>query len=123
MKFQDKLLSLRKEKGISQERLAEIDGISRQAVVKWEAGQSYPDIDKLIILSDFFKTSIDKLVKDEDDENCSFKVTTKNNYVDEKILDFLCCGKKAAYAGKGAECKATRPNSHDLQYSENDLRG
>jgi DNA-binding XRE family transcriptional regulator len=49
MRFQDKLQALRKERGMSQEKLAEMIGVSRQAVAKWEVGQSYPEIDKLIV--------------------------------------------------------------------------
>ncbi|MCO7125238.1 helix-turn-helix domain-containing protein [Sporolactobacillus shoreicorticis] len=66
MNFQDKLLNLRKQKGWSQEKLAENLGVSRQAVSKWESGQSLPDLDKLIALSDLFDVSIDSLVKDQD---------------------------------------------------------
>ncbi|SFG71681.1 helix-turn-helix domain-containing protein [Sporolactobacillus nakayamae] len=64
MSFQDKLLNLRKQKGWSQEKLAENLGVSRQAVSKWESGQSLPDMDKLISLSDLFEVSIDSMVKD-----------------------------------------------------------
>ena len=122
MKFQDKLQILRKQKGMSQEKLAEKIGISRQAVAKWEVGQSYPDVDKLIILSDLFRISIDKLVKDYDDENCSYEYTKQEHYINEKVIDFLCRAKKATYAGKGEETISSRPNSHDLQYEENDLK-
>jgi len=48
MSFKNKFQLLRKEKGLSQENIAEILRVSRQAVAKWEAGQSYPDIDNLI---------------------------------------------------------------------------
>lgn len=63
--FTEKLLTLRKEKGLSQEQLAELLNVSRQAVSKWESGQTYPEIDKLIILSDLFKITLDDLVKDK----------------------------------------------------------
>ena len=122
MTLQDKLQVLRKQKGISQEKLAEKIGISRQAVAKWEAGQSYPDIDKLILLSDFFRISIDKLVKDHAGENCSYEYTQQHHCVDEKTIDFLCRAKRSAYAGKGAETTSSRPHSHDLQYTEKDLK-
>lgn len=122
MKFKDKLQVLRKEKGMSQEKLAEKIGISRQAVAKWETGQSYPDMDKLVALSDLFRISIDKLVKDYDDENCSYEYIEKQNYINEKVIDFLCRAKKTTYAGKGAEIASSRPNSHDLQYIENNLK-
>lgn len=65
MKFEEKLQKLRKENGMSQESLAEALGVSRQAVSKWESGQSYPEMDKMIALSDLFRVSMDYLVKDE----------------------------------------------------------
>ncbi|MCX8132224.1 MAG: DUF5680 domain-containing protein [Clostridia bacterium] len=122
MKFQDKLQLLRKEKGISQEKLAEKVGVSRQAVAKWEAGQSYPDIGNLIVLSDLFRISIDKLIKDYGDENCSGENSKHQHFFDENVIEFLCRAKKATYAGKGAETIPSRPNSHDLQYIEKDLK-
>ncbi len=63
MSFSETLQTLRKEKGLSQEKLAELLNVSRQAVSKWESGQAYPEIDKLIILSDLFKITLDDLVK------------------------------------------------------------
>jgi transcriptional regulator with XRE-family HTH domain len=64
MRFGIKLQRLRKEQGLSQETLAETLGVSRQAVSKWESGQSWPETDKLIALSELFGTSLDSLVKD-----------------------------------------------------------
>jgi transcriptional regulator with XRE-family HTH domain len=122
MKFQDKLQILRKEKGMSQEKLAERIGVSRQAVAKWEIGQSYPDIDKIVALSDLFKVTLDRLLKDYDDENCSYEILNQQTNINEKVIDFLCRAKKATYAGKGAETNPSRPNSHDLQYVEENLK-
>ncbi|MFW2489712.1 DUF5680 domain-containing protein [Clostridium chromiireducens] len=122
MSFQEQLQTLRKAKGLSQEKLAEFLGISRQAVAKWEVGQSYPDIARLISLSDLFKVSIDKLVNDYE-ENCRLTIEeNKINYIDGRIIDFLCRAKKSTYAGKGPECKPSRPNSHDLEYVEGNLK-
>lgn len=120
MRFQNRLQVLRKEKGMSQEKLAENIGVSRQAVAKWEAGQSYPDIDRLIGLSDLFRISIDRLIRG-DDENCQYEFTGHRQYVDESMIDFLCRAKKASYAGNGQETASFRPNSHTLQYSEGGL--
>ena len=64
MKFSEKLLLLRREHGLSQEMLAEKLDVSRQAVSKWESGQTYPETDKLIALSEIFGVSIDSLIKD-----------------------------------------------------------
>lgn len=122
MSFQEQLQTLRKAKGMSQEKLAEFLGISRQAVAKWEVGQSYPDIARLISLSDLFKVSIDKLVNDYE-ENCRLSIEdNKINYINEDIIDFLCKAKKSTYAGKGPEGAPSRPNSHDLEYVEGSLK-
>lgn len=56
------ILKLRKEKGITQEQLANFIGISTAAVSKWESGSSYPDITLLPVLATFFNTTIDKLL-------------------------------------------------------------
>jgi Predicted transcriptional regulators len=122
MSFQEQLQTLRKAKGLSQEKLAEFLGISRQAVAKWEVGQSYPDIARLISLSDLFKVSIDKLVNDYE-ENCRLSIEeNKINYINEDIINFLCKAKKSTYAGKGPESRPSRPNSHDLEYVEGNLK-
>ena len=63
MNFQDRLYRLRKERGISQEELANAVGVSRQAVQKWESGASAPDVGNLVALSDFFGTTLDYLLK------------------------------------------------------------
>lgn len=65
MNFSEKLQTLRKANGMSQENLADEVGVSRQAVSKWELGASLPDMDKLIAISDLFAVSIDALVKDD----------------------------------------------------------
>ena len=59
----DRIQHLRKSKGISQEELADKIGVSRQAVSKWESEQSAPDIEKVILLSDFFDVTTDYLLK------------------------------------------------------------
>lgn len=122
MDFQLKLQALRKEKGLSQENLAEHIGVSRQAVAKWEAGQSYPDICNLIAISDLFKISIDKLVKEYDKDGCFFEEKRDENKIDDEIISFLCRAKKATYAANGAGIPSSRPGSHDLQYIEEDLQ-
>lgn len=121
MSFPENLQRLRKANKLSQEALAEIMGVSRQSVAKWESGQSYPDINKLIALSNLFKISIDDLVKDNEKDSCELKGKININggfILDKKIIDFLRRAKRATYAGKGAEAISCRPNSHDLEYIE-----
>ena len=66
MNFNEKLISLRKSKGLSQEELGAELNVSRQTVSKWESCQSYPDFQRLVLLSDFFGLTLDELVKDID---------------------------------------------------------
>ena len=80
MKFNEKLLKLRKEKGLSQEELGMEMQVSRQTVSKWEAGQSYPDFTRLVMLSDFFNMTLDELVKDIDVQE-----VRENSLTNEKI--------------------------------------
>src|SRR5690625_3170717 len=63
IQFGDKLKKLRKESGWSQEKLSEELDVSRQAVYKWEANKGYPDIDRLIKISDIFNVTIDDLIR------------------------------------------------------------
>lgn len=63
MNLADRIQSLRKTRGISQEELADRLGVSRQAVSKWESEQSMPDLNKIILLSDFFEVTTDYLLK------------------------------------------------------------
>ena len=68
MKFEEKLIDLRKKNGMSQEELADRLGVSRQAVSRWELGSTLPDAPNLLKLSDLFGVSIDYLLRDEYDD-------------------------------------------------------
>ena len=61
----DKIITLRKQLGWSQEELAEKLGISRQSVSKWESGMSIPDLERIVKMSSIFGVSTDYLLKDE----------------------------------------------------------
>jgi transcriptional regulator with XRE-family HTH domain len=63
MNIADRIQNLRKVKGISQEQLADKVGVSRQAVSKWESEQSVPDLDKIIMMSEYFEVTTDYLLK------------------------------------------------------------
>ena len=65
MNFSEKLQILRKNKGLTQEALADKLNVSRQAVAKWESGQAYPDISNLIQISDLMSVTVDYLVRDQ----------------------------------------------------------
>ena len=65
MSFAENLKQLRKEKQLSQEELAEILDVSRQAVSKWEQGIGYPEVEKLLLLSSKLRVSLDSLMETE----------------------------------------------------------
>ena len=80
MKFNEKLLEIRKKQGLSQEELGMELQVSRQTISKWESGQSYHDFQRLVILSDYFNMTLDELVKGIDVQDVREK-----NMTDEKV--------------------------------------
>lgn len=79
VKFGGKILKLRKEKGLSQESLAEKLGTTRQAISKWENDQGFPETEKLLMIGNIFEVSIDYLLKDRDN-------TVENEYYVSKEM-------------------------------------
>lgn len=66
MEFNEKLQNLRKQKGLTQEELAEVLYVSRTAISKWESGRGYPSIDSLKEISKFFSVTIDELLSSDE---------------------------------------------------------
>ena len=66
MEFHEKLQELRKQKGLTQEELAERLYVSRTAISKWESGRGYPNIDSLKAIAKFFSVTIDELLSGEE---------------------------------------------------------
>ena len=81
MKFSEKLMSLRKSKGWSQDEFAQKLGVTRQTVSKWELDQTAPDMNKLIEMSKLFGISLDELVNDI--ENANSENTYKESAVEK----------------------------------------
>ncbi len=87
MDFNNRLYQLRKQKGLSQEELANRLNVSRQTVSKWEVGDSTPDMEKLVALSVLFDVSLDKLVMGK--EEAEVQEPSKSEFVsvlNEKVL-------------------------------------
>ena len=76
MSFSENLKQIRKEYNLSQEELAEMLDVSRQAVSKWEQGQGYPEVEKLLLLSSKLNISLDSLMSGE--VNCDREVKNEN---------------------------------------------
>ena len=66
MEFNEKLQELRKQKGLTQEELAEALYVSRTAISKWESGRGYPNIDSLKAISNYFSVSLDELLSGDE---------------------------------------------------------
>lgn len=64
MKFNEKLIKLRKAAGLSQEELGNRLDVARQTVSKWELGETTPEMDKLVELSNLFNVSMDEMAKE-----------------------------------------------------------
>ena len=79
MKFNEKLVKLRKENLLSQEELAEKLGVTRQTISKWELEQTTPDMDKLSQMAKLFNVSVDELLNEADEPTKTNKASDKNN--------------------------------------------
>ena len=79
--FKDNLIELRKIHEMSQEELADIIGVSRQTLSKYETGESLPDIEKCKLIADAFGVSIDDLLNYEPKENMGLGVPPKGKHI------------------------------------------
>ena len=86
MDFNNKLYELRKQKGFSQEELANRLNVSRQTISKWEVGESTPDMENLVAISELFEISLDELVLDKvpEEADTSSQVVKSEFYSDIK---------------------------------------
>ena len=79
--FKDNLIQLRKLHQLTQEEVAEKVGVSRQAVAKWEAGETVPDLDKCKVLADIFEVSLHDLANYEPEQNLGLGVPPKGKHL------------------------------------------
>jgi transcriptional regulator with XRE-family HTH domain len=100
MGIADRIQGLRKAKGISQEQLADETGVSRQAVSKWESGQSTPDLEKIIQLSEYFGVATDYILKGiEPQKEAENKSPNVSQILYIASTAFLAIGLLCAFAG------------------------
>ena len=79
--FKDNLIQLRKMKKMTQEGIAEKVGVTRQAVAKWEAGETVPDLEKCRLLAELFGVSLDDLANYEPEENMGLSLPPKGKHL------------------------------------------
>ena len=65
MNIGEQINNLRKKHGLSQDDFANLFNVSRQTVSNWENGKSYPDLEMIIKISDYFKISVDELLRND----------------------------------------------------------
>ena len=79
--FHDNLITLRKMKNMTQEDIADIVGVSRQSVAKWETGETVPDLDKCKILAGIFEVSLDDLANYESEDSMGLPLPPKGKHL------------------------------------------
>ena len=79
--FKDNIVNLRKINDMTQEELAEKVGVTRQAIAKWEAGETVPDLDKCRMLAAVFGVSLDDLANFESEDNLGLEVPPKGKHL------------------------------------------
>ncbi len=79
--FSENLIHMRKMRQMTQEEIAEKVGVTRQAVAKWEAGETVPDLEKSRRLAEIFGVSLDDLANYEPEENLGLDVPPKGKYL------------------------------------------
>ena len=79
--FSDNLIQMRKIRRLTQEDIAEKVGVSRQAVAKWESGETIPDLEKCKLLAELFGVSLDDLANYEPEDNLGLEVPPKGKHL------------------------------------------
>lgn len=127
MTFAEKLKSLRKQAGISQEQLAEKIGVSRQAVTKWETEAGTPDIENIKSISSLFDISIDELLSNgkaiQKNSKYLYESVTEYDIAEPKRYDMKFGGaKRFVLSGYNGEKIRVRMVSDTLSTLQNDLK-
>lgn len=91
MNIGDMILKLRKEKGLSQEEVAEKLNVTRQTVSKWETGESKPDFDKIIPLCDLFSITTEELLRGKKSEEIKEEKAPKKDIKKERAKVLSIC--------------------------------
>ena len=90
MSFANNIKAIRKENNLSQEQLAEKLGVSRQSVSKWESNQSYPEMDKILLICKLFNYDIGELMNENIKEVSETKQSkSKANKAIEDFFDYI----------------------------------
>ena len=127
MTFAEKLKTIRKQAGMSQERLAEKLGVSRQAVTKWETDTGIPDIENMMAISTLFDISVDELLSNEKGAkkpaDYLYESITEYDIDEPKRYDMKFGGaKQITLSGYGGEKIRVRLVSNTIPTLQNDFK-
>jgi transcriptional regulator with XRE-family HTH domain len=127
MTFAEKLKSIRKQAGMSQEQLTEKLGVSRQAVTKWETDSGIPDIENMMAISALFDISIDELLSNEkgakEPADYFYESTTEYDIDEPKRYDMKFGGaKQFTLSGYDGEKIRVRLVSNTMPTIQNDFK-
>lgn len=113
----ERLLRLRKEKGLSQEALAQAINVSRQSISNFESGISLPNLNNLTQLARFYNLTLDQLVYGND---CSkgYDIEIES----DELINFLVLAKKNTYANKTNEVEILDENTFKYQYIKDNYK-
>lgn len=120
MNIADRIQYLRKQKGYSQEELADKVGVSRQAVSKWESEQSTPDLEKVIAMSELFEVTTDYILKGIEPVSTTNRKTVKTLYLGFVLIFATIAGICLRGAQPGKETSARKfPFSQNKNREQN----
>lgn len=127
MTFAEKLKNIRKQTGMSQEKLAEKLGVSRQAITKWETNAGIPDIENIMAISALFDISIDELLSNEktqkEQTDFLFESVTEYDIDEPKRYDMKFGGaSRLVIQGYDSEKLRVRLASNTLSTIQNDFK-
>lgn len=110
MTLGEKIFRLRTEQGYSQETFGEKLGVSRQSVSKWETDQSVPELDKIVMISEFFGVSTDYLLKDVEETYSTAEA--KTSHMETFSQDAYRIGRRTHYEYKSKKMIGNLPLVH-----------
>ncbi|MEG0364014.1 MAG: helix-turn-helix transcriptional regulator [Erysipelotrichales bacterium] len=121
MKFNERVLELRKDNNLTQEEVAEKLDVSRQTISNWETGSAQPTIDKAIELAQLYNISLDDLVGNTS-SNKRDDLHIINKLIDKEVTLYFNHDSEMAYSPRLRNCKIISVNDNNIKVLVNDKK-
>ncbi|MEG0283224.1 MAG: helix-turn-helix transcriptional regulator [Erysipelotrichales bacterium] len=121
MKFNERVLELRKDNNLTQEEVAEKLDVSRQTISNWETGSAQPTIDKAIELAQLYNISLDDLVGNTS-SNKREDLHIINKLIDKEVTLYFNHESDMAYSPRLRNCKIISVNDNNIKVLVNDKK-